>query len=523
MDKKAEKIEINEQFERALELMKKGGKSLFITGKAGTGKSTLLDYFCKNSKKKPVVLAPTGVAALNVKGQTIHSFFNFYIDVTPDKIRKKKTRPKDEKLYKKLKTIIIDEVSMVRADLLDCVDTFLRMYGPSKSKPFGGVQMIFVGDLYQLPPVVTAQEKEIFTTHYKTPYFFSAHAMADLPLEIIELEKVYRQKDMKFVNLLNRIRNNSVEDSDIELLNSRYMEGKTPDNDEFYISLTTTNKNADAINDAHLRALKGRMHHSDARITGDFGKEYYPTATDLQFKVGAQVMLLNNDQQRRWVNGSIGVIEAVREDEEGEEYLNIRLHDSDKLVSVYRHMWEVYRFSFDGAAIVSEPAGTFSQYPFRLAWAVTIHKSQGKTFDKVVIDIGSRGTFVAGQMYVGLSRCTSFEGIVLKTPVKKHHIRTDYRIFDFLTGYQYRKSAEAMSTDDKITFIQQAIDENASLDMTYLKANDTKTTRIVIPLAVGDARYQGKQYKGMRAFCNKRNEERMFKIDRILKIKKTGS
>ena len=523
MIKTSDKIEINKQFEMALKLMGKTDKSLFITGKAGTGKSTLLDHFCNNTEKKPVVLAPTGVAALNVKGQTIHRFFNFYIDVTPEKIRKKDTRPKDTKLYKKLRTIIIDEASMVRADLLDCIDTFLRMYGPSPSKPFGGVQMIFVGDLYQLPPVVTGQEKEIFTTHYKTPYFFSAHALKDLQLEIIELEKVYRQKDQKFVDLLNRIRNNSVEDSDIEMLNSRYQQGKTPNSDDFYISLTTTNKNADEINDEHLHTLKGKMHTSSAKITGNFGKEYFPTTTDLQFKIGAQIMLLNNDQKKRWVNGSIGVIESVKEDKNGEQYLNVRLHYNDKQVPVYAHTWEVFRFSFDGSAIVSEPVGTFTQYPFRLAWAVTIHKSQGKTFNRVVIDIGSRGTFVAGQMYVGLSRCTSFDGIVLKTPIKKHHIRTDYRIFDFLTGYQYKKSADAVSTEDKIAFIQQAIDERTNLNMTYLKANDTKSNRIVVPIAVGNARYQGKKYHGMRAFCTKRKEERMFRVDRILEMNKTAS
>lgn len=203
-------IDLNPEFSRAVDLMENTDKNMFITGKAGTGKSTLLEYFCKSTKKKPVVLAPTGVAALNVKGQTIHSFFNFYVDVTPEKIAKKKTKPRNEKLYKKLKTIIIDEVSMVRADLLDCIDIFLRIYGPEKMKPFGGVQMVFVGDLYQLPPVVSGEEKQLFSTHYMTPFFFSAHIMSQVKLEIIELEKVYRQKDEAFVGLLNRIRNNSV-------------------------------------------------------------------------------------------------------------------------------------------------------------------------------------------------------------------------------------------------------------------------------------------------------------------------
>lgn len=517
----ANNIEINPEFSRAIELMGNTDKSLFITGKAGTGKSTLLEHFCSNTKKKPIVLAPTGVAALNVKGQTIHSFFNFYVDVTPEKILKKKTKPRNENLYKKLQTIIIDEVSMVRADLLDCIDIFLRLYGPENKKPFGGVQMVFVGDLYQLPPVVSGEEKEIFNGHYSTPYFFSAHIMSQLELEVIELEKVYRQKDSEFVGLLNRIRNNSVEAEDIRHLNTRFVPDKMPENNEFYISLTTTNKKADEINDEYLNALNGKMHTAAATISGDFSKEYYPTATDLQFKVGAQIMLLNNDQQRRWVNGSIGVIESVKMNTDDEEYINIRLNYNDRLVSVEPYSWEVFKFSFDGAQIVSEAVGTFTQYPFRLAWAITIHKSQGKTFDKVIIDIG-KGTFVAGQMYVALSRCTSFEGIILKTPIKPHNIRTDFRIFKFLTSYQYKKSAAELSLDSKLSMIRTAIQEKTKLDIVYLKANDTKSFRTVVPLKVGEEDYNGKKFPGMKAFCTSRNEERMFHVGRILKIATTS-
>ena len=514
---KITKLEINDQFKKAIDLMNNTNKSLFITGKAGTGKSTLLDYYCKNSKKNPAILAPTGIAALNVKGQTIHRFFNFYIDVTPQRIEEKKTKPKNPKLYKNLKTIIIDEVSMVRADLLDCVDTFLKMYGPKPNKPFGGVQMVFVGDLYQLPPVVTGKEKEIFTTHYKTPYFFSAHAFHDFEIEVVELEKVYRQKDSVFIELLNKIRNNSVETEDIEHLNSRNIEMCKPDENKFYLTLTTTNKKADEINAVHLEKLEGKSFISSAEINGNFGKEYFPTSTDLRFKTKAQIMLLNNDQKKRWVNGTIGVIDAVKKDAEGQQYLKVRLQSTDKLVSIYPYVWEVYRFMFDGAAIVSEAIGTFTQYPFRLAWAVTIHKSQGKTFDDLIIDIGS-GTFVTGQMYVALSRCTSFDGIILKVPIKKHHIRTDYRIFDFLTGYQYRKSEQELSLDNKIKLIQDAIDKNKALEISYLKTNDTKSKRIIIPISVGKESYCNKEFLGVKAFCTKRHEERMFRVDRILKI-----
>lgn len=513
-------IEINPQFQQALDIINQAEQHVFITGKAGTGKSTLLDHFCRKSIKKPVVLAPTGVAALNVKGQTIHSFFNFYVDVTAEKIRSKETRPRDATLYKNLTTLIIDEVSMLRADLLDCIDIFLRMYGPDISRPFGGVQMVFVGDLYQLPPVVSRHEKEIFKTHYKTPYFFSANSVQEVDLEIIELEKVYRQKDMTFVDLLNRIRNNSVESKDIEQLNSRYnVPEDTLSKDDFYISLTSTNKRADEINDEYLGALSGKMYESEAVIKGTVGKEYYPTATDLQFKVGSQIMLLNNDQKRRWVNGSIGVVESVECEGEEDEYLNVRLQDTNRLVAISPYSWEVFKFEVDDNEIISEPAGTFTQYPFRLAWAITIHKSQGKTFDNVIIDIG-KGAFAAGQIYVALSRCTSFEGVVLKTPLRKRDIRTDHQIYRFLTHYCYRKSEKEQPFEEKVDLIQSAIEQQDKLHMTYLKANDTKSKSVIIPLSVRDEKYRGKQFPGMRALCTEEKEERMFHVGRILSLEK---
>ena len=523
---KKPEIELNGRFQQALDLMENTDQCLFITGKAGTGKSTLLTLFCATTSKKPVVLAPTGVAALNVKGQTIHSFFNFYVDVTPQKIREKTIKPRGDRtrLYKKLDTIIIDEVSMVRADLLDCVDVFLRMYGPDPARPFGGVQMIFIGDLYQLPPVVTGQERAIFSSHYPSPYFFSANVMQAIPLEIIELEKVYRQRDPDFVDLLNRIRNNSVEDTDFDRLNSRCLPAAqlnaTDPGNGLCISLTATNRTADEINDAKLRGLKGRLHVSQAHIAGDFGKEYFPTATDLQFKTGAQIMLLNNDSKKRWVNGSIGIIEAYRRDDEGEYYLEVALQDAGgDTIQVYPHTWELYRYSLDEGVIISEPVGAFTQFPFRLAWAITIHKSQGKTFDHVMIDIGA-GAFAAGQMYVALSRCTSFEGVFLKKRIRKQDIRTDYRIYKFLTGYQYRLSETDMPLEEKIVFIQKAIREKAKLKITYLKANDTRSERMIIPHRVGEETYRGMKFPGIRAYCLQRQEERAFRVDRILKMEK---
>ena len=320
--------------------MEESQQHLFITGKAGTGKSTLLDYFSQSTKKVPVMLAPTGIAALNVKGQTIHRFFNFYVNVTPETIRNEEVIPKKKEIYKKLQTIIIDEVSMLRADLLDCIDVFLQMYGPNPSDPFGGVQMIFVGDLYQLPPVVNQEEREIFQTHYSSPYFFSAKALQSTKLETIELKRVYRQKDQDFIDLLNKIRNNSVDEADLQQLNQRYFpELQEVEEQTSGICLTTTNKKVDEINQTRLDALDGKMYQQGATISGEFGKEYYPTVTTLQYKVGAQIMLLNNDQQERWFNGSIGTIQAIDRDP-GDDFphLVVKLHN-DKPASKNRTIY----------------------------------------------------------------------------------------------------------------------------------------------------------------------------------------
>ncbi len=426
-------LDLNGQFKRTIALLEKTNEHFFITGKAGTGKSTLLELFCQMTKKNLVVLAPTGVAALNVQGQTIHRFFNFYIDVTPEKVQSKKVRPRNPKLYKQLETLLIDEVSMLRADLLDCMDVFLRMYGPTCFKPFGGVQMLFFGDLYQLPPVVNKKERTLFSSYYQSPYFFAAQAMGSMQLRVIELEKVYRQRDGQFVALLNKIRDNSVAHRDITQLNQRYIKGEKVAGGPLSIHLTTTNAGADAVNNAHLSALDQREWMSQAIISGDFGKEYYPTLTHLKFKVGSQIMLLNNDRKNRWVNGSMGIITGLEENAKDQPSVLLKLVDGNERFLVKPFTWEVYQFSLKGNSIISDPVGTFQQYPFRLAWAITVHKSQGKTFDQVVIDI-ERGTFVEGQLYVALSRCTSFEGIRLKVPIEKRHIRSDPRIRHFLAS-----------------------------------------------------------------------------------------
>ena len=511
-------IEINPEFARALELIQAGRSNLFVTGRAGTGKSTLLEYFREHSDDEPVILAPTGVAALNVRGQTIHRFFGFRTDVTPDSVRKSRRKPRNPQLYRELTTLIIDEASMLRADLLDCVDGFLQRHGPTPKTPFGGVQLVFVGDLYQLPPVVTGDEREIFKTVYETPYFFSAHALKGAKIEIIELRKVYRQKDREFVELLNRIRNDTAGDSDLALLNSRVDEGFEPPADSFYINLTTTNRTADRVNEEKLDTLPGETHTSVASQEGDFDRTHQPAATELMFKEGAHVMLLNNDSSERWVNGSLGRVQRVRRRRGGELEVSVHLQESGKVVKVEPYTWELIRFTLQAGRIASETVGRFTQLPFRLAWAVTIHKSQGKTFDHVLIDL-ERGAFTTGQTYVALSRCTSFEGIVLHRAVRASSIRTDWRVSRFLTGHRYRKSEEALPLKDNIRLIRGAIEEGRDISMTYLKADDTESQRVVTPTRVGRMTYQEKPFDGMRAYCALRRVERTFRVDRILEVK----
>ncbi|MCX5851640.1 MAG: AAA family ATPase [Deltaproteobacteria bacterium] len=313
-------IDFNPQFLRALELMENSRRHAFITGRAGTGKSTLLDYFRHHTGKRAVFLAPTGVAAVNIQGQTIHSFFGFKPDITPSAIKKLRDKEK-VKLFQKLETIVIDEVSMVRADLLDCVDTHLRLHGPQEGHSFGGVQMIFIGDLYQLPPVVTSRDRELFKTYYRSPYFFSARSLENLDMEFIELEKIYRQTDDVFIGILNAIRNRSVTDEELALLNERCIPDFAASSREFFIHMTSTNDLADRINDEHLKKLRGKIWTSQGIVEGDFGREHLPTSPELKLKKGAQIMLLNNDTYGRWINGTIGRVKGFSENEDGEDVI----------------------------------------------------------------------------------------------------------------------------------------------------------------------------------------------------------
>ena len=496
-------IEINPQFKQALELINNSSKHIFITGKAGAGKSTLLDYAYRNSRKNTVIIAPTGVAALNVHGQTIHRFFAFPINVTPEKIANYEVTPRVKRIYKQLQTLVIDEVSMLRADIFDCIDTFLRIYGPAPEQAFGGVQLVLVGDLYQLPPVITNQEAPYFAQRYSSPYFFSANAFRHISLEVIELSKIYRQKDADFIELLSRIRNNSTTMQDLQILNRQIDRG---DNDQdFRITLTTTNQMAETFNRQKLAGLSGRPYKSQAVIDGNFQSEYFPTAEVLELKEGAQVMFLNNDQKGRWVNGSLGRIEGIKFTEDKIRYLLIRLHDNSKQVEVFPYSWEIYRFTLAGKEIISDLAGSFTQFPLRLAWAVTIHKSQGQTFDNVCIDIG-RGTFAAGQLYVALSRCTTLQGIHLRTSLSMRNIMCDERICRFMDNY-----TPPATTADKIRRLEIAAQNRQKLDIIYQKADGSKSRRVIIPLHIKGA--------NLLAFCTQRQEQRSFNLERICEIK----
>jgi ATP-dependent exoDNAse (exonuclease V) alpha subunit len=515
-----ETLDFNPSFKRALDLLEQSQKHVFIMGKAGTGKSTLLNYFKETTPKKIAVLAPTGVAAVNIQGQTIHSFFKFKPNITLTSVKRLRT-PGGEKqnIYQKLDTIIIDEISMVRADLMDCVDRFLRLNGKNPLLPFGGIQMVFIGDLYQLPPVVSGHEKDIFKSYYQSPYFFSAHFFKDFEMELVELDHVYRQKDQGFIQILNAIRNNTVTDDDLKILNQQVDDQFSPPLEDFYIHLVPTNAYAETINEERLGQLEGKAHRFKGYTTGEFENSHLPTLMDLQMKVGAQIMMVNNDAKGRWINGTIGKIVGFQKEKSRFPVVVVELETGFE-VEVTAHTWELYRFSLEPGAtekITSEVIGTFSQYPMKLAWAITIHKSQGKTFNKAIIDLG-KSVFTSGQTYVALSRCTSLEGMVLKQPIKKTHVWTDYNIVKFITQYQYDKSEKACSLSDKITILKDAARNQTSLQIVYLKAKDVKSKRDIIPIKVETMLYMGKSFEGVLAHCLERQEERVFRVDRILEI-----
>ncbi|MEM9885273.1 MAG: AAA family ATPase [Bacteroidota bacterium] len=421
-------LELSEDFKYVLDLLEKTNASIFVTGRAGTGKSTLLQLFRNTTRKRAVVLAPTGIAALNVQGQTIHSFFRF-----PAKLLTAKDvgRRRDRRLYQHMEVMIIDEISMVRADLLDHIDRFLRI-NRDHQLPFGGVQVVFFGDLFQLPPVVANDiERNIFSTYYDSPYFFSAKVFEQFEVDKIELRKVYRQEARYFIRLLDAVRTNRLDQDDLMDLNERYLPNF--ESEDFYITLSARNSTVDRINKRELEHIPMPVHRYFANIKGNFAPKLFPTEQILQLKLNAQVMFIRNDPDRQFVNGTIGKIVKLEQEE-----ITVMLETQDgrrKYVEVKQIEWEIMRYKMgENAKIKSEVIGTFTQYPLRLAWAITIHKSQGKTFDKVIIDLG-KGAFEHGQTYVALSRCRTLEGIVLRHPLRWSDVKTDERIVDYYEQY----------------------------------------------------------------------------------------
>lgn len=428
----------NKEFQDALQLITHTRQSVFLTGKAGTGKSTFLKYICNHTKKKYVVLAPTGIAAINAGGVTLHSFFKLpFRPMLPDdpdlslshgRIFEFFKYPKEKrKIIAEVDLIIIDEISMVRADIIDCVDRILRVYSGNMRLPFGGKQLLFVGDVFQLEPVVPSDQKEILSLFYASPFFFSARVFKDINLVPIELQKVYRQTDSVFINILDRIRNNAARKQELDTLNGRYFPSFEPQNEDMYITLATRRDQVDFINEKKLAELPGEEYVSVGKIEGDFPESSLPTQLNLSIKEQAQVIFIDNDYERRWVNGTIGMVSGI--DENGNVYV---LLESGVEHLVEPTSWRNYKYKYNEKEkrIEEEIVGTFEQLPIRLAWAITVHKSQGLTFSRVVVDL-TGGVFAGGQTYVALSRCTSLEGLVLKSKISSLDIFIRKEIVEF--------------------------------------------------------------------------------------------
>lgn len=416
----------NPEFQDIWKLISYTRQSVFMTGKAGTGKSTFLRHIVENTKKRTVVLAPTGIAAVNAGGVTLHSFFHLpFKPLLPDdpelQIRNLRQRLKhtaeQQKLIRELELIVIDEVSMVRADIIDFIDKVLRLYSGRFREPFGGKQLLLVGDIFQLEPVVTSDMRDIFRGLYPNLYFFSAKVFRDFALVPIELRKVYRQSDSLFIGMLDRMRLGAVSAEDIAMLNSRVdPEASSPERQkEFTMTLAPKRDTVDAINTSRLGRLKRKLHTFHGEIRDKFPENSLPVPLVLELKVGAQVVFVRNDPEKRWVNGTIGKIHSISENSLEVELENGQIH------TITREVWEnvSYRYDKETKKIDEEVLGTFTQYPLRLAWALTIHKSQGLTFPRVIIDLEG-GAFAAGQAYVALSRCQSLEGLTLRTKVNPY-------------------------------------------------------------------------------------------------------
>ena len=425
----------NVEFQNAWNLIRNTRRSVFLTGKAGTGKSTFLKYICANTNKEHVVLAPTGIAAVNVGGQTLHSFFKIPFkpllpddpDFSPRRIRKTlRYSAQKVKLIKKLQLIIIDEISMVRCDIIDFIDKVLRIYSGNMREPFGGKQLLFVGDIFQLEPVITRDMRDILRRYYQQFFFFNARVFNSLGLIPIELRKIYRQTDSNFIAMLDRVRVSHASNSDLQQLNSRCnLDYKEPDNG-LVMTLATRRDTVDSINDAHMHALDTPEYVFVGEITDVFPDNDLPTNKELTLKKGAQVIFIRNDREGRWVNGTLGIVSKV--DNDG---IEVELENGDGYV-LEPEIWENVQYTYDEKEkkVIENVVGTFKQYPIKPAWALTVHKSQGLTFNNIVIDFAG-GAFSSGQTYVALSRCTSLEGITLLKPLSQRDIIVNTAIVDF--------------------------------------------------------------------------------------------
>jgi hypothetical protein len=450
----------NDIFAKAVAFVNQTQQPIFLTGKAGTGKTTFLKFIRENSYKKMAITAPTGVAAMNAGGTTLHALFwlpfGVFIEDYP-----LTWEDKDQFIYNKhrlfstikltknrrailqeLELLVIDEVSMVRADTLDAIDVILKSVRRDM-RPFGGVQVLFIGDLYQLPPVVQDREWQVLRDYYSSAFFFDAKVFKQQPPVLIELQKIYRQQDSTFIDILNKIRNNETANEDLEALNAHYKPDFVAPAGEQYITLTSHNRLADQINQEKLESLDTKLHRIKSIIKDDFQNGLFPAEDTLSLRVGAQVMFIKNDvgEERRYFNGKIGTVKDIQIDK---HKIIVSFPNGEEDVEVKRETWENIRYSYNKGddKIEEEVLGTFSQFPLRLAWAITIHKSQGLTFDKAIIDAGT--SFAAGQVYVALSRLTGLEGLVLRSRVPSYAIRTDFQVVNFM------KNMSAISDLDPI-------------------------------------------------------------------------